>query len=79
MNKYIYLITNSWIFVWFLIQGFLETLNPLNTWGVDKENLFDDIMYEKSLKIQPKQSDSFCTVSSLFKLTVRLKTRITHM
>ncbi|CAH8444171.1 unnamed protein product [Schistosoma margrebowiei] len=45
------------------IRGFLETLNPLNTWGVDNENLFDDIMYEKSLKIQPKRSDSLCTVS----------------
>ncbi|KAK4472908.1 hypothetical protein MN116_004115, partial [Schistosoma mekongi] len=45
------------------IRRFLETLNPLNTWGVDSENLFDDIMYEKSLKIQPKQSDTFFTVS----------------
>uniref|UniRef100_A0A3Q0KEF3 Putative ras GTP exchange factor, son of sevenless n=1 Tax=Schistosoma mansoni TaxID=6183 RepID=A0A3Q0KEF3_SCHMA len=44
------------------VRGFLETLNPLNTWGVDNESLFDDIMYEKSLKIQPKRSDSFCTV-----------------
>ncbi|VDP31439.1 unnamed protein product [Schistosoma margrebowiei] len=35
----------------------------MNTWGVDNENLFDDIMYEKSLKIQPKRSDSLCTVS----------------
>ncbi|KAH8854519.1 Protein son of sevenless [Schistosoma japonicum] len=45
------------------IRRFLETLNPLNTWGVDSENLFDDIMYEKSLKIQPKQSDGFFSVS----------------
>ncbi|CAH8438317.1 unnamed protein product [Schistosoma turkestanicum] len=44
------------------IRSFLEKLNPLNTWGVDSENSFDDIMYEKSLKIQPKRSDAYCTV-----------------
>ncbi|CAH8831073.1 unnamed protein product [Trichobilharzia szidati] len=45
------------------IRNFLETLDPLKSWGVESENAFDDIMYEKSLKIQPKLGDTSSTAS----------------
>ncbi|CAH8484680.1 unnamed protein product [Heterobilharzia americana] len=45
------------------IRQFLETLDPLKFWSVESEDAFDDIMYEKSLKIQPKLANSLSTVS----------------